>query len=139
MANAFDRYGTVMDRYRAGAYSKREGDDKDIYHTAGEVIDRYNLAREYQRLMRENAVLGYAGIRTGVEEEFDRMRALQAEDTAIAIMKIEELKTQVAEARAAVQAGQQKLRAQAQDLQEDLRLRLRSMLEDIRHPNDRFM
>ena len=53
--------------------------------------------------------------------------------------KIEELKTQVAEARAAVQAGQQKLRAQAQDLQEDLRLRLRSMLEDIRHPNDRFM
>ena len=139
VANAFDRYGTVMDRYRAGAYSKREGDDKDIYHTAGEVIDRYNLAREYQRLMRENAVLGYAGIRTGVEEEFDRMRALQAEDTAIAIMKIEELKTQVAEARAAVQAGQQKLRAQAQDLQEDLRLRLRSMLEDIRHPNDRFM
>ena len=139
VANAFDRYGTVMDRYRAGAYSKREGDDKDIYHTAGEVIDRYNLAREYQRLMRENAVLGYAGIRTGVEEEFDRMRALQAEDTAIAIMKIEELKAQVAEARAAVQAGQQKLRAQAQDLQEDLRLRLRSMLEDIRHPNDRFM
>ena len=137
VANAFSRYGAVIENYRVGVYAAR--DDRDIYHAVGEVIDRYNLAKEYQRLVRESAVLGYAGIRTGIEEEVERMRAQQAEDTAIAQMKIEELKEHVLKTRAEVAAGQQRLLQQAQGLQDDLRLRLRSMLEDIRHPNDRFM
>jgi len=137
VANAFSRYGAVIENYRSGVYEAR--DDRDIYHAAGEVIDRYNLAKEYQRLLRENAVLGYAGIRTGISEEVERMRAQQAEDTAIAALKIEELKERVLKTRAEVAAGQQKLREQAQELQDDLRQRLRSMLDDIRRPNDRFL
>ena len=139
VANAWQRYGVVMEKYRAGEYGEHARNDKDIYHAVGEVIDRYNLAKEYQRLMRENAVLGYAGIRTGIDEEVERMRALQAEDTAVAMMKIEELRDRVAETRAAVQAGRQKLRGQAQELQEDLRAALRGMLDDISRPNDRFL
>ena len=139
VANAFARYGTVIDRYHSGLYDARRRDDKDIYHTVGEVIDRYNLAREYQRLARESAVLDYAGIRTGIEDEVERMRAQQAEDTALAVMKLEELKAHVTEARAAVLAGQQKLSESAQSLQDELRVKLRAMLEEIRRPNDRFL
>ena len=136
---AFARYGAVMDIYRSGLYDAKRRDDRDIYHTVGEVIDRYNLAREYQRLARESAVLDYAGIRTGIEDEVERMRAQQAEDTAIAAMKLEELKDRVLDARAAVLAGRQQLADQAQSLQEDLRARLRAALEEIRRPNDRFL
>ena len=139
VANAFARYGTVIDNYRSGLYEAKRRDDKDIYHTVGEVIDRYNLAREYQRLARESAVLDYAGIRTGIDDEVERMRAQQAEDTALAMMKLEELRSRVAEARDAVLAGQQKLTDSAQSLQEELRARLRSMLDDIRRPTDRFL
>ena len=67
------------------------------------------------------------------------MRAQQAEDTAIAAMKLEELKDRVLDARAAVLAGRQQLADQAQSLQEDLRARLRAALEEIRRPNDRFL
>ena len=139
VANAFERYGAVIEQYRAGGYNGRERDDKEIYHALGEVIDRYNLVREYQRLARESAVLNYAGIRTGIEEEVERMRAQQAEDTALAAMKIEELRSRVAAARAEVLSGQQRLLGQAQDLRSDLRKRLQTMMEDIRRPNDRFM
>ncbi len=139
VANAFERYGAVIEKYRAGGYDGRERDDKEIYHALGEVIDRYNLVREYQRLARESAVLNYAGIRTGIEEEVERMRAQQAEDTALAAMKIEELRSRVSAARAEVLSGQQRLLGQAQDLRSDLRKRLQAMMEDIRRPNDRFM
>jgi len=138
VANAFDRYGTVMEDYRSSGKTQRRGSE-ELYHAAAEVMARYNLAREYQRLMRENAVLGYAGIVTGVEDEVERMRAMQAEDTAIAAMKLDELRERVARTRAAVGAGRKKLAAEAQGLQNDLRLRLRSMLDDILRPNDRFM
>jgi hypothetical protein len=139
VARAFERYGVVMEKYRCGEYNGRERDEGEIYHALGEVIDRYNLAREYQRLARENAVLNYAGVRTGIEDEVERMRAMQAEDTALAAMKLEELKARVAAARAEVLAGRERLRVQAQSLQEDLRARLRAALEEIRRPNDRFM
>ena len=139
VANAFARYGVVIDNYRSGLYDDGRRDDRDFYHTVGEVIDRYNLAREYQRLARESAVLDAAGIRTGIEDEVERMRAQQAEDTALAMMKLEELKSRVTEARAAVLAGQQKLSDSAQNLQDELRTKLRAMLDDIRRPNDRFL
>ena len=139
VANAFARYGTVMEKYRSGEYNGRARDEGEIYHALGEVIARYNLAREYQRLVRENAVLNYAGIRTGIEEEVERMRAQQAEDTAVAAMKLEELRRRVAAARVQVLTGQQLLLADAQNLRADLRRRLQSMMEDIRRPNDRFM
>lgn len=139
VANAFSRYGTVIEKYRSGEYNGRERDEGEIYHTLGEVIDRYNLAREYQRLVRENAVLNYAGIRTGIEEEVERMRAQQAEDTAVAAMKLEDLRRRVAAARIQVLTGQQLLLADAQNLRADLRRRLQNMMEDILRPNDRFL
>ena len=139
VARAFERYGTVMEKYRSGAYGGRAREEKDIYHALGEVIDRYNLAREYQRLIRENAVLNYAGIRSGIEDEVERMRAQQAEDTAIAAMKIEDLRRRVDVARMRVFTGRQLLLADAQNLRADLRRRLQSMMDDIVHPNDRFL
>ncbi len=139
VANAYARYGTVIEKYRAGDYAARRQEDKDIYRTLGEVIDRYNLAREYQRLARESTVLYLAGIRTGIEDEVERMRAMQAEDTAIAAMKLEELKSRVVRARAEVLLGRERLTQRSQGLREELRARLRAALEDIRRPNDRFM
>ena len=139
VANAFARYGVVMEKARSGAYDARERGDNDLYHALGEVIDRYNLAREYQRLARESAVLRYAGVRTGIEDEVERMRAMQAEDTALAAMKLEELKARVMQARAEVQLGREKLKAEAQSFREDFRAKLRAMLEDVRRPNDRFL
>lgn len=139
VANAYERYGTVIEKYRSGEYDGKARDEGEIYHALGEVIDRYNLVREYQRLARESAVMSYAGVRTGIEEEVERMRAMQAEDTALAAMKLEELRGRVAAARCEVLAGRQRLIEQAQNLQEDLRARLRAALEEIRHPNDRFM
>ena len=102
-------------------------------------IDRYNLVREYQRLARENAVLNYAGIRTGIEEEVERMRAMQAEDTAVAAMKLEDLRRRVADARLRVLTGRQLLLADAENLRADLRRRVQGMMEDILRPNDRFL
>ena len=139
VANAWSRYGTVLEKYRSGEYDGRSRDEKEIYHALGEVIDRYNLVREYQRLARENAVLNYAGIRTGIEEEVERMRAQQAEDTVVAAMKLEELRRRVEAARVRVLTGRQLLAADAQSLRADLRARLRAMMEDALHPNDRFM
>ena len=139
VARAFERYGTVIEKYRSGEFGGRARDEGEIYHTLGEVIDRYNLAREYQRLARESAVLCYAGIRTGIEEEVERMRALQAEDTAVAAMKLEELRSRVAAARLRVLTERQLLVADAENLRAEVRVRLRAALEDIRHPNDRFM
>lgn len=139
VANAFARYGTVIEKYRSGEYDGKARDDKEIYHTLGEVIDRYNLAREYQRLARENAVLNYAGIRTGIEDEVERMRLQQAEDTAIAAMKLEDLRARVAAARLQVLTGRQLLLADAENLRAEVRARLRAALDEIRRPNDRFM
>ena len=139
VARAWDRYGTVIDKYRSGEYDGRARDEGEIYHALGEVIDRYNLAREYQRLARESIVLNYAGIRTGIEDEVERMRAQQAEDTVLAAMKIEELRKRVAKARVDVLTGRQLLLADAQNLRADLRRRIQSMMEDIFRPNDRFM
>ena len=139
VSRAYERYGTVVDKYRSGEYNGRERDRDELFHTVGEVIDRYNLAREYQRLARESAVLSYAGIRTGIEDEVERMRAMQAEDTAVAAMKLEELRERVAAARVRVLTGRQLLLADAENLRADLRRRLESMLDDIRRPNDRFM
>ena len=139
VANAWARYGTVIEKYRSGEYNGRERDEGEIFHTVGEVIDRYNLAREYQRLARESAVLRYAGVRTGIEDEVERMRALQAEDTALAAMKLEELRTRVTQARAEILLGREKLRVEAQGFREDFRAKLRAMLDDVRRPNDRFL
>jgi glycosyltransferase involved in cell wall biosynthesis len=139
VANAFSRYGAVIENYRSGAYAALSRGDRDIYHAVGEVIDRYNLAREYQRLARESAVLSYAGVRTGIEDEVERMRAMQAEDTALAAMKLEELKTRVTQARAEILLGREKLHVEAQGFREDFRARLRAMLDDVRRPNDRFL
>ena len=139
VARAFERYGTVIENYRAGAYGGRERDGADLYAALGEVIDRYNLAREYQRLLRENAVLNYAGVRTGIEEEVERMRAQQAEDTAVAAMKLEDLRRRVECARVRVLTGRQLLLADAENLRADLRRRLQSMMDDILRPNDRFL
>ena len=139
VARAWERYGIVTEKYRSGEYDGRARDEKEIYHALGEVIDRYNLVREYQRLLRENAVLNYAGIRTGIEEEVERMRALQAEDTVVAAMRLEDLRRRVNALRVQVMTGQQLLLADAQSLRADLRRRLQSMMEDIRRPNDRFL
>ena len=139
VANAYARYGVVTEKYRAGEYDGRARDEKEIYHALGEVIDRYNLAREYQRLLRENAVLNYAGVRTGIEEEVERMRALQAEDTALAAMKLEDLRRRVAAARERITVGRQLFLADAENLRAEARRRLQSMMDDILHPNDRFM
>ena len=139
VANAWERYGVVMEKYRCGEYNGRERDEGEIYHALGEVIDRYNLAREYQRLARENAVLNYAGVRTGIEEEVERMRAMQAEDTAVAAMKLEDLRRRVADARLRVLTGRQLLLADAENLRADLRRRVQGMMEDILRPNDRFL
>ena len=139
VARAYERYGTVIEKYRSGEYDGRARDEGEIYHALGEVIDRYNLAREYQRLARESAVLNYAGIRTGIEEEVGRMRAMQAEDTAVAAMKLEDLRRRVADARLRVLTGRQLLLADAQNLRADLRRRVQSMLDDILRPNDRFL
>ena len=139
VANAFARYGTVIENYRSGLCPEHPRGEGDLYHTVGEVIDRYNLAREYQRLVRESAVLRYAGIRTGIDDEVERMRAMQAEDTALAAMKLEELKCRVAQARAEIGLGREKLLVEAQGFREDFRARLRAMLDDVRRPNDRFL
>ena len=139
VARAFERYGIVMEKYRCGEYNGRERDEGEIYHALGEVIDRYNLAREYQRLARENAVLNYAGVRTGIEEEVERMRAMQAEDTAVAAMKLEDLRRRVADARLRVLTGRQLLLADAENLRADLRRRVQGMFDDILRPNDRFL
>ena len=139
VANAYARYGVVVEKYRSGEYDGKRRDDKEIFHAVGEVIDRYNLVREYQRLVRENAVLNYAGIRTGIEEEVERMRAMQAEDSVVAAMKLEELRRRVDAARVRVLTGEELLLADAQNLRADLRRRLQSMMEDIRRPNDRFL
>ena len=139
VANAYARYGVVTEKYRSGEYDGKKRDNEEIFHAVGEVIDRYNLVREYQRLVRENAVLNYAGIRTGIEEEVERMRAMQAEDTVVAAMKLEELRRRVDAARIRVLTGEELLLADAQNLRADLRRRLQSMMEDIRRPNDRFM
>ena len=138
VANAFERYGTVIENYRAAGRTQRRGSE-ELYHAAAEVMARYNLAREYQRLMRENAVLGYAGIVTGVEDEFERMRALQAEDTAIAAMKLDELRERVVRARAAVGDGRRKLTESISGLHGEMRAKLRAMMDDVLHPNDRFI
>ena len=101
-----------------------------------------DIGRNFLDSLQVKGVSAHKIIVTSVmrtKEEVERMRAQQAEDTAIAQMKIEELKERVLKTRAEVAAGQQRLLQQAQGLQDDLRLRLRSMLEDIRHPNDRFM
>ena len=139
VAKAWDRYGAVIENYRSGAGRGRERDGGEIYSALGEVIGRYNLAREYQRLARESAVLSYAGVRAGIEEEVERMRALQAEDTAVAAMKLEDLRRRVAAARVQVLTAQQLLLADAENLRAEARRRLESMLDEIRRPNDRFL
>ena len=136
---AYERYGTVIEKYRSGEYAAVRRDDNDFYHAAAEVMARYSLAKEYQKLARENAVLHYAGIRTGIDEEVERMRAMQAEDSAIAAMKLDELRERVLRAREAVADGRSRLAAEAQSLQEGLRAKLRAMMDDITRPSDRFM
>ena len=137
--NAFSRYETVIEKYRCGEYNGRKRDEGELFHAIGEVIDRYNLAREYQKLVRESAALNYAGIRTGIEEEVERMRALQAEDTAVAAMKIEDLRRRVEYARLQVLTGQQQLLSDAENIRADLRRRVQTMIDEILHTSDRFM
>ena len=84
-------------------------------------------------------MLNYAGVRTGIEEEVERMRAMQAEDTAVAAMKLEDLRRRVADARLRVLTGRQLLLADAENLRADLRRRVQGMMEDILRPNDRFL
>ena len=139
VANAYARYGTVVERYHSRGSAERARGDDDFYHAVGEAIDRYNLAREYQRLARESAAMSYAGIVSGIEEETERMRAMQAEDTAVAAMKLEDLRRRVADARLRVLTGRQLLLADAENLRADLRRRVQGMFDDILRPNDRFL
>ena len=131
VARAYERYGAVTEDYRAGRTAARRTDDRDLFATIGEVLDRYNLAREYQRLALESAALNVEGVRTGIEDEVERMRAKSSEDAVIAAMKLEELRRRVSNARVKVLTAEQLLRADAQNL----RARLRSVLDET----DRFM
>ena len=64
---------------------------------------------------------------------------MQAEDSVVAAMKLEELRRRVADARMRVLTGRQLLLADAENLRADLRRRVQSMFDDILRPNDRFM
>lgn len=139
VAKAYERYGAVMENYRSGRRADVNGADDELFRTLGEAIARFNLAREYQRIARESAVLNYAGIRTGISEEFDRMRAMSEEDAALAASRLEDLRARVNAAGAELAAGRKRLAEEAQGLQSDLRVRLRAALEEIRHPSDRFL
>ena len=49
MQNACERYGAVIENYRAGRYPKHEGFTDDFFHGAAELMDVLNRRREVQQ------------------------------------------------------------------------------------------
>ncbi len=47
--NACERYGVVIENYRAGRYPKPEGLSEDFIHRIAESMDAYNASRDRQR------------------------------------------------------------------------------------------
>ena len=47
--NACERYGVVIENYRAGKYPKPEGLSEDFIHSIAASMDAYNLSRDRQR------------------------------------------------------------------------------------------
>ena len=47
--NACERYGVVIENYRAGKYPKPEGLSEDFIHSIASSMDAYNLSRDRQR------------------------------------------------------------------------------------------
>ena len=107
--NAVERYGVVIDNYRAGRYPKPEGLSEDFIHSIAASMDAYNVSRERQRArVRE--------LSAGVQ----RLRG--------------ELLAERARTRGELQSGQARLQAELQEREQQLH----AMLEELSRHWDRF-
>ena len=107
--NACERYGVVIENYRAGKYPKPEGLSEDFIHRIAESMDAYNQSRDRQRAR--------------VRELSESVQRLRGELTAERGRALSEL-----------QNGQARLQAELQE-REAL---LRAMLEELSRHWDRF-
>ncbi len=108
--NACERYGVVIENYRAGKYPKPEGLSEDFIHSIATSMDAYNLSRDRQRA---------------------RVRAL----TENVLRLRDELRAEGERAVSEFLNSQARLQA---ELQENERL-LRTKLEELSRHWDRFM
>ena len=108
--NACERYGVVIENYRAGKYPKPEGLSEDFIHSIASSMDAYNLSR-------------------------DRQRARVRELTENVLRLRDELRAEGERAVSEFLNSQARLQA---ELQENERL-LRAKLEELSRHWDRFM
>ena len=108
--NACERYGVVMENYRAGKYPAHEGLSDDFIHNISESMDAYNRTMDFRRERVREVTESYRRLVAELQEERDR--------------RLQEF-----------QSAPQRLAA---EWQEKERL-LRAKLEEISRTWDRFM
>ena len=119
--NAYERYGVVIENYRAGKHPVHEDLSDEFIHGIAESMDAYNRSVERRRERIRELTASCRRLRAEIQE--DRERRL-----AVLQQMQERQKDQL-------QAAQQKL---TMDWQEKERL-LKSRLEEISHSWERFM
>ena len=108
--NACERYGVVIENYKAGKYPAHEGLSDDFIHSISESMDAYNRAMDRRSKRVRELTESYRRLVLELQEERDR--------------RLDQ-----------IQAAPQKL---AQEWQEKERL-LRAKLEELSRTWDRFM
>ena len=59
VANACRRYGTVIENYRAGLYTKHTSLTADLIHSIAQSLEGYNRSRDYQKAKMQELSDGY--------------------------------------------------------------------------------
>ena len=108
--NACERYGVVIENYRAGKYPAHEGLSDEFIHRIAESMDAYNRTMDRRRERVRELTESCRRLRAELQEERDR--------------RLDQ-----------IQAAPQKL---AQEWQEKER-QMRARLEELSHTWDRFM
>jgi hypothetical protein len=119
--NACERYGVVIENYRAGKYPKPEGLSEDFIHSIARSMDAYNQSRDRQRAR--------------VRELTESVLRLRGELLSGGERTLSELHNSQARLQAEWQSGQARLQAEWQE-REQL---LHAKLEELSKYWDRFM
>ena len=119
--NACERYGVVIENYRAGKYPKPEGLSEDFIHSIAQSMDAYNQSRDRQRAR--------------VRELTESVLRLRGELLSGGERTLSELQNSQARLQAEWQSGQARLQAEWQEHEQLLHARL----EELSKYWDRFM
>ncbi len=108
--NAYERYGTVIENYRAGKYPAHDSLSDEFIHRIADSMDAYNRTVDRRRERVRELTESYRRLRAELQEERDR--------------RLDQ-----------IQAAPQKLAREWQEKERQMRARL----EELSHTWDRFM